>query len=652
MAGSILCVDNDRNLCEILAKALRGEGHAVSVAHDGDRALEAVQELRPSLVLLDLMLPRRDGFAVLEGVRALPPPLSTLPVVLITGCSPTPEYNRRAESLGAAALLRKPVSLETLLSVVARELGQAPRAGRSKSGPSLTEADLSGSFEQLPFPALLHHLHGLRATGVLHLSSARKRKWVQLRDGYPIAMRSNLVNECLGNFLVRAGRITASDLAESRRHMGGGKLQGEILVAMQILTEEEIAGSLRIQAEEKLFEIFTWPEGAFRFEVGGILQRANELALERSPANLIMEGVRSRLAIERIDAHFAANSHCLLKPAESPFHRFQEVDLDATQQKLLRELERPRRLADFIGASEIQRRTVYGLISAGLLELQGETAAPRASATKSPPKRAKLAVPASRDARPTPLREIVRPPPDTGNAAELMELARRFRDQGPFQILGVGESADEQEVQAAYAKLCEKTHPDRASNASEAVRTLAGEVFALVESAYATLMDARRRQEYLLGQKKAEREAAEREVGKRALDAETNFQQGDAALRARDYESALRCFGRALELYPDEGEYHAHYGWALHLCHPNNPAMAGEAMEHVQRGMKLAPDREKPYLFMGRLCKAIGRVDAAEKMFTRALKIQPDCLDALRELRLINMRREKGKSLIGRLLRR
>jgi tetratricopeptide (TPR) repeat protein len=123
-------------------------------------------------------------------------------------------------------------------------------------------------------------------------------------------------------------------------------------------------------------------------------------------------------------------------------------------------------------------------------------------------------------------------------------------------------------------------------------------------------------------------------------------------MRAKDYAAALRCFGRALELYPEEGDYHAHYGWVLHLCHPSDTAMAAEAMEHVQRALKLAPDREKPYLFMGRLCKAIGRLDAAEKMFVRALKIQPDCLDALRELRLINMRREKGKSLIGRLLRR
>jgi tetratricopeptide (TPR) repeat protein len=250
------------------------------------------------------------------------------------------------------------------------------------------------------------------------------------------------------------------------------------------------------------------------------------------------------------------------------------------------------------------------------------------------------------------LREIVRPSQEDAKPAALTLLAQRFRGESPFQILGVPENADEQEIQSAYGKLCELTHPDRVSQSSEAVKALASEVFAMVANAYETLIDPRRRQAYLLGQRKADRDAAERAIGRRALDAEIQFQEGDAAMRAKDYAAALRCFGRALELYPEEGDYHAHYGWVLHLCHPSDTAMAAEAMEHVQRALKLAPDREKPYLFMGRLCKAIGRLDAAEKMFVRALKIQPDCLDALRELRLINMRREKGKSLIGRLLRR
>ena len=110
--------------------------------------------------------------------------------------------------------------------------------------------------------------------------------------------------------------------------------------------------------------------------------------------------------------------------------------------------------------------------------------------------------------------------------------------------------------------------------------------------------------------------------------------------------------GKALEAYSGEGEYHAHYGWALYLSYPSDPSMVEEAMEHVRRGIKLASHREKPYLFLGRLYKATGRVGMAECMFTRAVQIQPECVEGLRELRLISMRRKKSKGLIGRLLRR
>ena len=80
--------------------------------------------------------------------------------------------------------------------------------------------------------------------------------------------------------------------------------------------------------------------------------------------------------------------------------------------------------------------------------------------------------------------------------------------------------------------------------------------------------------------------------------------------------------------------------------------MVEEAIEHIRRGLKLAPNREKSYLFMGRLCMATDRTHAAEKMFTRAAQIQPKCIEALRELRLIDLRRNQSKGLIGRILRR
>jgi len=236
--------------------------------------------------------------------------------------------------------------------------------------------------------------------------------------------------------------------------------------------------------------------------------------------------------------------------------------------------------------------------------------------------------------------------------AELADMAERFAYAEPFTVLDVPETSDEATIRAAYEALAGRVHPDRVSSDSRAVRRLASRVFSQVESAWEMLSDPRRRQEYLLGRKRAQRNEAAEQEARLAADAQRFFQEGESALKQRAYEIALGCFGKSLQYSPEEGEYHAYYGWTLHLCNPDDATMAEEALEHVKRGLKLASDREKPYLLMGRLCKAMGRPGAAEKMFARAVQIQPSCVDALRELRLINMRREKKKGLIGRLLRR
>jgi CheY-like chemotaxis protein len=647
MDPTVLCVDNDRNLCQVMAKALAAEGYDVTTEYDGERALALLEDDPPDLVLLDVFLPGRDGFAVLEAIRDLPSRAARIPVVLLCGCSPTPEYGRRASALDAVGLLTKPVPLDELVGVVASQIGEAKRpvpadAEAARAGEKGGAQNLSGRLEQFAIPALLHHLHGLRASGVLHLVAGRKRKWVQLRDGYPTAVRSNLLNECLGNLLAREGRISAEEMNESRRRMAGGQLQGEILVAMEVLSEEEVSQALAEQAEQKLFETFSWKTGSFRFEFGGVLQKASGLA-RRSPANLILQGVRTQVPLKRIDAWLRAQQGMSIARGEKPFYRFQEVDLDAEHRRWVESLEGTRSVLEFLEADEGLRRILYALVMTGILELRG------GDGVRRPP-----LPPPGRPAAPPSPREVATSvqPQDEAKRAELTAMAERFAKQNHFEVLGVEETADEEQIRAAYERLSEHAHPDRVNASSDAVRQLAGQVFRHVEQAYETLRDPRGRQEYLLQRKRADRQAALREQGQRALAAERHFQQGEAALRQRSYETALRLFGQALELYPEEGEYCAYYGWTLHLCHPDDATMAEEAIEHVKRGIKLASDREKPYLLMGRLCKAIGRPGAAEKMFMRAVQIQPDCVEALRELRLINMRRRKEKGLIGRLLRR
>jgi tetratricopeptide (TPR) repeat protein len=236
--------------------------------------------------------------------------------------------------------------------------------------------------------------------------------------------------------------------------------------------------------------------------------------------------------------------------------------------------------------------------------------------------------------------------------AELADLAQSLRKRNYFEILGVARSFDESLLDGAYSNLARRAHPDRFQTASLAVRELASEVYDRVSEAYDTLRDKKRRQQYVLELQIGKRRTLEDEVGRCALEAETAFQRGAGLIQRRAYQEALMHFGKALELNPDDGEYYAHYGWCVYLCNPDSPSMVEEAIEHVKRGAQLANDREKPFLFLGRLYKVIGEIDYAEKMFTRAVQIQPDCVEAMRELRLINLRREKSRGLIKRLLRR
>ena len=123
-------------------------------------------------------------------------------------------------------------------------------------------------------------------------------------------------------------------------------------------------------------------------------------------------------------------------------------------------------------------------------------------------------------------------------------------------------------------------------------------------------------------------------------------------LKAGQVETALPHFEKAAEIYPEEGEYLAYFGWTWYLADPEVPQRLERSLAVVERGRRLAHDREKPYLFLGRLLKAQGRTELAEKMFMRAVQLDPDSLEALRELRLIDMRRARSKGFVRKILRR
>jgi two-component system, OmpR family, response regulator MtrA len=117
MKARVLVVDDDPALAEMLTIVLRGEGFDTAVVAEGNRALPALRELRPDLVLLDLMLPGINGIDVCKAIRAE----SGVPIVMLTAKSDTVDIVLGLES-GADDYVVKPFKPKELVARVRARL--------------------------------------------------------------------------------------------------------------------------------------------------------------------------------------------------------------------------------------------------------------------------------------------------------------------------------------------------------------------------------------------------------------------------------------------------------------------------------------------------------------------------------------------------
>ncbi len=115
----VLIVDDDREIVESIRYALQANGYEVLVARDGNEGLAMAEKENVNLIILDMMMPKRSGFLVLERLRQSD--VDPIPVIMITAN----EGNRHkdyAETLGVSDYIRKPFAMDRLLQSVSRLL--------------------------------------------------------------------------------------------------------------------------------------------------------------------------------------------------------------------------------------------------------------------------------------------------------------------------------------------------------------------------------------------------------------------------------------------------------------------------------------------------------------------------------------------------
>jgi len=124
----ILVVDDEPALLRLMEFVLARQGYVLRMATNGDEALIAAQEFRPDLIVLDIMMPRRDGYAVTEAIRA-DPTLSSTPILMLSAKAQEADIER-GMAVGVDTYITKPFDPDALAETVASYLRRSKNIDR------------------------------------------------------------------------------------------------------------------------------------------------------------------------------------------------------------------------------------------------------------------------------------------------------------------------------------------------------------------------------------------------------------------------------------------------------------------------------------------------------------------------------------------
>lgn len=113
----ILVVDDSAENVELLQELLTANGYEVSTAYDGDEALKKVAKDKPALILLDIMMPKMDGYQVCEALRA-DKNTKEIPIIFVTAKTEVKDWTHAIFNVGVNSYITKPVNLKKLVDKV------------------------------------------------------------------------------------------------------------------------------------------------------------------------------------------------------------------------------------------------------------------------------------------------------------------------------------------------------------------------------------------------------------------------------------------------------------------------------------------------------------------------------------------------------
>lgn len=407
--ANILVVDDDRNILDTFVDLFSEYGYTVETCRDGKQAIEHLRSGAFNLLLLDVLIPHINGFALVEQMNE-DEELKKIPVIVFSGIYRS--INHRQDLVHyeqVVEYLDKPLQTDRVVELVTELLGKEEKSEDSDSidnsgtfidgiltssafniadvelpvdADTAHEADeveqqaktdfrrrnrnlaLQGSLEDHSIAEVLGKLWNERASGALLLRSGKVKKIIYIQQGTAYSVKSNLVGECLGQMLVHERMISREHLQQSITKMKEtGDKQGQILVDMGSLTENNLSYALGLQLETKIFEPFTWESGEYRFNPSVELPEAIS-DIDFTEGALIVEGIHRAFDEKRLRFFMSRFMETQFDYPNAERKDLTHLKLPETLSQLLKDSDFPASPRELLEGTEVDVASLLGVIYA------------------------------------------------------------------------------------------------------------------------------------------------------------------------------------------------------------------------------------------------------------------------------------------------
>jgi len=629
MSTKVMVVDDNHDIRNLLATWLKQVGYEVLLAEDGMTALDMFSRERPSMLFLDMLLPKKNGIEVCKEIKNDPFGAKT-PVVLMTAVYKGMQYALEAKKSGADIYIEKPFQNEKILEITHKLIGPPDidipdevSFVESKAGDR--EIALEGKLSEASLPVLLVTINKKKLTGELRLRFGTAAKSIFFLSGRPLYTASNQISDRLGITVLKQGLITKDQYDEAVRLMqqsSGSVKIGQALIRLGFITDYELSYTLREQYKKILFSLFQWTDGEYTFlKTENISEQSDALNV---PLNeLIFQGLEESYTFLRVEREMG-NLDAIFMATPTGMEHLQTGKIKDKYKKALALIDGTKTLRQIMNANpergEENAMAIFALYICGYLAI----------------KEVRTFDDDSEDAH-----SIT---PDM-----IIKKHKDIQEQNYYQIIGVDSKASTNDIKKAYFRLAKLYHPDKfRGDDYKNLRKDIDEIFNKISQAHKVLTSVSKRTEYekSMSTPKEDQETIQKYT--RVRNAELRFIEGKAAFQRGKQDEAMEALKWAIEMNPDESEYYRLMGQIYMSKYlPSQPEFQ-KADEFLKKSIQLRSTDPENYFFYGQYKKRIGDMDSAHGNFKKAIELRPNYHEAIREVRLYEMRTDKQKKKGGR----